>query len=260
MEYNELLIMRKERTAIVTINRSKWLNSLNSNTLLELQRAFTELETDLEVKVIILTGSGDKAFVAGADISEMRDFTTLEAFQFARLGQETLRKIETLSKPVIAVINGFALGGGCELAMACDIRLASINARFGQPEVSLGLIAGFGGTQRLPRLVGAGKAKELLYTGDIINAEEAYRIGLINHIYPSEELIDQAVLLATRIAERAPFAVQQTKNTILRGIEMDLDSAIAYENDLFSVMFSTEDQKEGCTAFVEKRKPNFIGK
>ena len=260
MEFKNLLLEHDGDVAILTINRPKALNALNSETLSELATALDELGKDSNVKAVVITGSGEKAFVAGADISQMKDFNTLEGRRFGQLGQTVFRKLELLPQPVIAAINGFALGGGCELAMACDIRLSSDNAKFGQPEVTLGLTAGFGGTQRLPRIIGSGLASELLFTGDIIDANESYRIGLVNHIYSSDTLKDEALKLAKKIAGRAPVAVQLTKSAIQRGINMDLDNALAFEADAFAITFSTEDQKEGCTAFVEKRKPAFQGK
>ena len=260
MEYTNLLLEKNGAVAVLTINRPKALNALNSDTLSELSTVLDELGRDSSVKAVILTGSGEKAFVAGADISQMKDLNALEGRLFAQLGQATFRKLELLPQPVIAAINGFALGGGCELAMACDIRLAGENAKFGQPEVTLGLTAGFGGTQRLPRLVGTGLASELLFTGDIIDVQEAYRIGLVNHVYPVDTLMEEAQKLAKRIAGRAPAAVQLSKSAIQRGVNMDLDSAQAFEADAFGLTFSTQDQTEGCTAFVEKRKPAFQGK
>jgi len=260
VEYTNLLLEKNGAVAVLTINRPKALNALNSDTLSELSTVLDELGRDSSVKAVILTGSGEKAFVAGADISQMKDLNALEGRQFAQLGQATFRKLELLPQPVIAAINGFALGGGCELAMACDIRLAGENAKFGQPEVTLGLTAGFGGTQRLPRLVGTGLASELLFTGDIIDVQEAYRIGLVNHVYPVDTLMEEAQKLAKRIAGRAPAAVQLSKSAIQRGVNMDLDSAQAFEADAFGLTFSTQDQTEGCTAFVEKRKPAFQGK
>jgi len=260
LEYTNLLLEQNGAVAVLTINRPKALNALNSDTLTELSTVLDELERDSSVKVVILTGGGEKAFIAGADIAQMKDFNPLEARRFAQLGQATFRKLELLPQPVIAAINGFALGGGCELAMACDIRIASENAKFGQPEVTLGLTAGFGGTQRLPRLVGTGLASELLFTGDIIDVQEAYRIGLVNHVYSLDVLREEALKLANRIAGRAPAAVQLSKSAIQRGINMDLDSAQAYEADAFGLTFSTNDQTEGCTAFVEKRKPVFEGR
>lgn len=259
MEYTNLLLQHQGNIAVLTINRPKALNALNSETLSELSAALDELGRDSSVKAVIVTGSGEKAFIAGADISQMKDFSPLEGRRFAQLGHATFRKLELLPQPVIAAVNGFALGGGCELAMACDIRIASENAKFGQPEVTLGLTAGFGGTQRLPRLVGTGLASELLFTGDIIDAQEAYRIGLVNKVYPLESLMEEAQKLAQRIAGRAPVAVQLTKSAIQRGINLDLDSAQAYEAEVFGLTMSTSDQTEGCTAFVEKRKPNFEG-
>jgi len=259
MEYSNLLLEKNGAVAVLTINRPKALNALNSDTLSEMSTVLDELGRDSSVKVVILTGSGEKAFIAGADISQMKDFNAMEGRRFAQLGQATFRKLELLPQPVIAAINGFALGGGCELAMACDIRIASENAKFGQPEVTLGLTAGFGGTQRLPRLVSTGIASELLFTGDIIDANEAYRIGLVNKLYSLENLMGEALKLAQRIAGRAPAAVQLSKSAIQRGINMDMDSAQAYEAEVFALTFSTQDQTEGCSAFLEKRKPVFVG-
>ncbi|KGK82698.1 crotonase [Desulfosporosinus sp. HMP52] len=260
MEYTNLLLEKNGAVAVLTINRPKALNALNSDTLTELSTALDELGGDSSVKAVILTGSGEKAFIAGADISQMKDFNSMQGRRFAQLGHAVFRKIELMPQPVIAAINGFALGGGCELAMACDIRIAAENAKFGQPEVTLGLTAGFGGTQRLPRLVGAGLASELLFTGDIIDVNEAYRIGLVNKVYPLDTLLEEAMKLAKKIASRAPVAVQLSKSAIQRGVNMDLDSAQAYEAEVFGLTFSTQDQTEGCSAFLEKRKPAFEGK
>lgn len=260
MEYTNLILEHNGAIAVLTINRPKALNALNADTLTELSTVLDELGRDSSVKVVILTGSGEKSFVAGADISQMKELNALEGRLFGQLGQATFRKLELMPQPVIAAINGFALGGGCELAMACDLRLASENAKFGQPEVTLGLTAGFGGTQRLPRLVGTGAASELLFTGDLIDAQEAYRIGLVNHVYPLETLMEEALKLANRIAGRAPAAVQLSKSAIQRGMNMDLDSAQAYEAEVFALTFSTLDQKEGCSAFLERRKPVFEGR
>ena len=260
MEYNNLILDQNGAIAVLTINRPKALNALNSETLTELSTVLDELGRDSSVKVVILTGSGEKAFVAGADIAQMKGLNALEGRRFGQLGQATFRKIELMPQPVIAAINGYALGGGCELAMACDLRLASETAKFGQPEVTLGLTAGFGGTQRLPRLVGTGLASELLFTGDLIDAQEAYRIGLVNHVYPLGTLMEEALKLANRIAERAPAGVQLSKSAIQRGMNMDLDSAQAYEAEVFALTFSTSDQKEGCAAFLERRKPVFEGR
>jgi len=260
MEYNNLILEKDGAIAVLTINRPKALNALNVDTLTELSTVLDELGRDSSVKALVIKGSGEKAFVAGADISSMKDFSPLEGRNFGQLGQTTFRKLELLPQPVIAAINGFALGGGCELAMSCDIRLASETAKFGQPEVSLGLTAGFGGTQRLPRLVGTGVASELLYTGVIIDAQEAYRIGLVNHVYPVDKLMEEALKLANKIAGLAPVAVQLSKIAVKRGINMDLDSAQAYESEIFALMFSTDDQKEGCAAFLGRRKADFQGK
>ncbi|MCB8817412.1 short-chain-enoyl-CoA hydratase [Desulfosporosinus shakirovi] len=260
MNYTNLLLEKNGAVAVLTINRPKALNALNSDTLKELSAVLDELGSDSGVKAVIITGSGEKAFIAGADISQMKEFNAIEGRRFALLGHATFRKLELMPQPVIAAINGFALGGGCELAMACDIRMAGENAKFGQPEVTLGLTAGFGGTQRLPRLVGTGIASELLFTGDVIDAKEAHRIGLVNKVYPLDTLMEEALKLAKRISGRAPAAVQLSKSAIQRGMNMDIDSAQAYEAEVFGLTFSTQDQTEGCGAFLEKRKPVFEGK
>lgn len=259
MEYTNLLVEVEQELATVTINRPKALNALNRETLLELQQAFSALEQDAVVKVIILTGAGEKAFVAGADISAMQALDVLQARSLALLGQTVLSAIENLDKPVIAAVNGFALGGGCELAMACDIRLAGEKARFGLPEVSLGVIPGFAGTQRLARLIGKGRAKELVFTGDMIDAQEAWRLGLVNKVLPQEELLAAARKMAHKIASRGPIAVRLSKEAINEGLEMDLDRASAFEADQFALCFTSADQKEGMQAFLEKRPADFKG-
>ncbi|MDR3592147.1 MAG: short-chain-enoyl-CoA hydratase [Negativicutes bacterium] len=259
-EYANLLFEKEGGIGIVTINRPKALNALNADTIKELDKMADQLANDDEVKVVILTGAGDKAFVAGADITEMQPMSAMEGRNWGKLGQAVFNKIENLPKPVIAAINGFALGGGNELAMSCDIRIASDKAKFGQPEVSLGIPPGFAGTQRLPRLVGKGRAKELLFTGDMIDAAEAYRIGLANKVVTSEELMDTAKALAKKIMSRAPLAVQICKAAVNEGLDVDLESGVAYEAEVFGLCFATADQKEGMAAFVEKRKPNFSGK
>jgi enoyl-CoA hydratase len=236
------------------------LNALNGETLRELDEAVEQIAADDEVRVVIITGAGEKAFVAGADIAFMQTLTPLEARQFSRLGQKVFSKIENLPQPVIAAINGFALGGGCELAMACDIRIASENAKLGQPEVNLGIIAGFGGTQRLPRLVNPGLAKEILFTADMYDAEAAHRIGLVNHVVPAAELMNFCKNMARRIAARGPIAVRLSKEAVNEGLEMDLEKAIAHEADLFAVAFATEDRNEGISAFLAKKKPEFKNK
>lgn len=257
--YENILVEKEKSLAVVTVNRPKVLNALNRDTVLELGAAVEELEKDVEVKVIIITGAGEKAFVAGADISFMQNLTPLEARDFSRDGQRVMSLIENLSKPVIAAVNGFALGGGCELAMACDIRVASETAKFGQPEVNLGIMAGFGGTQRLTRLVNPGVAKEILFTADMIDAERAKAVGLVNHVVAPGELMNFCKSIARRIAARGPVAVRLTKEAVNEGLEMDMEKALAHEADLFAVTFTTGDRKEGIQAFLAKRKPEFKG-
>lgn len=241
------------QVGIVTINRPKALNALNSTVLKELDEVFSNVDLNT-TRSIILTGAGEKSFVAGADIGEMSTLTKAEGEAFGKVGNDVFRKIETFPLPVIAAINGFALGGGCEIAMSCDIRICSDNAVFGQPEVGLGITPGFGGTQRLARLVGPGKAKEMIYTAFNIKADEAYRIGLVNAVYPLEELLPAAVKMASKIAKNAPIAVQACKKAINDGLQVDMDQAIVVEEKLFGSCFESYDQKEGMTAFLEKRK------
>ncbi|HUW63787.1 MAG TPA: enoyl-CoA hydratase-related protein [Spirochaetia bacterium] len=260
MDYQNLVVEVDGPVAVVTINRPKVLNALDGPTVRELGRAMSQLGSDHAVRAVILTGSGDKAFVAGADISFMRGLTPLEAKEFARQGHAVFTSMENLPVPVIAAVNGFALGGGCELALACDIRVASENAQFGQPEVSLGIIAGFGGSQRLPRLVGPGLAKEILFTGDRYDAVRAREIGLVNYVVPREELLAFCRDLAGRIAQRGPAAVGLTKEAVNQGLQMDLASALGLESDLFALSFATGDRLEGMDAFLQKRKPAFSGK
>lgn len=260
MDYQNLLFVNQDGIGIITLNRPKALNALNGQLMLEISHLADEIAKDETVKVVIITGSGDKAFVAGADITEMQPMSAIEGRNWGKLGQATFAKIENLPQPVIAAVNGFALGGGCELAMACDIRIASERAKFGQPEVSLGITPGFAGTQRLARLVGRGIAKELLFTGDMIDAAEAYRIGLANRVVPAEQLMDTAKELAKKIMSRAPVAVQLCKAAVNEGMDMDQDSAVAYEAEVFGLCFATADQTEGMSAFVEKRKASFTGK
>jgi enoyl-CoA hydratase len=259
MDYTNLLVDIAEGLATVTVNRPKALNALNRDTLQDLQQAFDALEQDTAVKVIILTGAGEKAFVAGADIAKMQEMNDLEARSFILLGKQVMTTIENSGKPVIAAVNGFALGGGCELAMACDIRLAAENARFGLPEVNLGVIPGFAGTQRLARLVGKGRAKELVFTGDMIDAQEALRLGLVNKVVAPEQLLETTLKMARKIAGKGPIAVRLSKDAINRGLEMDLDRASAYEAELFARSFASADRKEGIQAFLEKRSADFKG-
>lgn len=251
-----LLFKKEGNIGILSINRPDALNALNMVVLEELNQAIDMVNNDEDVHVLILTGEG-RAFVAGADIAEMKNMNPMEARAFAEKGISVFRKIELMEKPVIAAINGFALGGGCELSMCCDIRIASEKAKFGQPEVGLGITPGFAGTQRLSRLVGVGRAKELIFTCDIIGAEEAYRIGLVNKVVAPEELINTAIEMANKIISKGQIAVRYSKTAINRGIETDLDTGMAIEKDLFGLCFSTEDQKEGMGAFLEKRTPNY---
>jgi len=260
VSFNNILCEKEGPVAVITINRPQVLNALNAETLQELEAALDQIERDREIRVVIITGAGEKAFVAGADISFMQNLTPLEAKQFARLGQKVFSKIENLPQPVIAAINGYALGGGCELAMACDIRVASTRAKLGQPEVNLGLIPGFGGTQRLTRLVNPGLAKEILFTADTYDAETAKQIGLVNHVVPPEELMQFCKAMAGRIASKGPVAVQLCKEAVNDGLEMDLEKALIHEADLFGVVFATQDRAEGIAAFLEKRKPEFTGR
>jgi len=261
MEYESLLVTREAEIAIITFNRPKVLNALSETTMRGLSAAVDELGQDRNVGCIILTGGSDKAFVAGADINELRAIgSAADGAAFARRGQDTLFKIENLDKPVIAAINGYALGGGCELAMACDIRIAADSAKLGQPEINLGIIPGYGGTQRLPRLVGKGRAKWLILTGEMITAQEALRIGLVDMVVPAAQLMDKAKELAKTIASKAPLAVAWAKRSINIGSETDLVTACAYEASQFGLVCGTEDRIEGTSAFLEKRPPQFQGK
>lgn len=257
MDYTNILLEKDQAIATLTINRPKSLNALNQATLEEMLACLTELGQDETVKVVIITGSGEKAFVAGADISFMKGLTPDEGKVFGRLGHKVARTLENLPQPVIAAVNGFALGGGCELALACDMRLAGENAKFGQPEVNLGIIPGFGGTQRLPRLIGKGLAAELLYSGKIIDAQEACRIGLVNRVVAQEQLMTECMELAFLISSKGPAAVRLCKEVVNNGLEMDLIRACSYEADLFALCFAGSEQKEGMSAFLEKRVPRF---
>lgn len=260
MGYQNLLYEKRDRIAYVTINRPDKLNALNAATMRELQDVFTSIARDDEVGVVILTGAGEKAFVAGADINELAVQGPIEGKQTAEYGQNVLRLIENLGKPVIAAINGYALGGGCELALACTLRVAAENARLGQPEVKLGIIPGYGGTQRLPRLVGKGIALELLLTGEMISAEEAHRIGLVNHVTRREDVIPTAEKIARQILANAPLAVRFCLEAVTAGLEMPLDEALQLEATLFGLSTTTEDMREGTRAFLEKRPAHFQGK
>jgi enoyl-CoA hydratase len=257
MNYQNLLVEIKNRIAVVKINRPDKLNALNSATMNELKNVFTGLDKDESVYVVILTGSGEKAFVAGADISELNKLDTISGKEFSEKGQEVFDIIENLSKPVIAAVNGFALGGGCEIALACHIRLASVNAKFGQPEVNLGIIPGYGGTQRLTRLINSGRAVEYILTGDMINADEAYRLGLVNHVYPQDELMDKAFELAMKIIAKGQTSVRLAIKAVNIVDEVSCKEGQNFEASLFAICCGTEDFKEGTSAFLEKRKPEF---
>ncbi len=255
-----VLYEKKGPIAYITVNRPKSLNALNTATWKDLQTAFTDVRADDAIRGVILTGGGDKAFIAGADISELSHVTAVEAEQSSAYGQKVLNLIENLGKPVIAAVNGFVLGGGCETAMACTIRIASENARFGQPEVTLGLIPGGGGTQRLPRLVGKGRALQLILTGGMISAQEAYRIGLVNEVVPPADLITGAEAILKQIFANAPVAVKFSLQAVNDGADTTLAEGLSLEATLFGLCASTGDKKEGTTAFLEKRKPQFQGR
>jgi enoyl-CoA hydratase len=256
VDFQNLKYIKDGDIGIVTISRPKAMNALNTDLLIELGKVADLAAEDKNLKIIIFTGEG-KAFVAGADIAEMRDFSSEQGREWGELGAGVFNKIEKLKIPSIAAVNGFALGGGCELAMCCDIRIASESAKFGQPEVGLGITPGYSGCVRLPRLVGPSKAKELIYTGDIINAAEAERIGLVNKVVAPDQLMESAMELARKIASRAQIAVRYSKMAINRGLETDIETAIVFENQVFALCFATEDQKEGMTAFIEKRNADF---
>ena len=257
MDYQTILYEKGEGIAVITLNRPKSMNALNSVLFRELDDALTKIEGDAEVKVVIITGA-EKFFAAGADITEIGGIATpVDAHRFLKDAQAVFNRIEDLEKPVIAAVSGLALGGGCELALACDLRIAAENATFGQPEIKIGVIPGAGGTQRLPRIIGVTRAKELLYTGDFIDAQEAYRIALVNKIVPVASLMEEARKMAQKIARQPGFALKITKIAVNGGMNMDIKSAMAYEARCFEILFSTADQKEGMKAFIEKRKPAF---
>ena len=252
-----ILLEKKGLIAVATINRPKALNALNSEVLSDLGELVEAVKADADIRALVITGAGEKAFVAGADIGEMSTLTKEGGVAFGKHGNDVFRAIETLPVPTIAAVNGFALGGGCELAMSCDIILASEKAKFGQPEVGLGITPGFSGTQRLPRRVGVAKAKELIFSGRMVKADEAERIGLVNAVYAPEALLDGAMEMARSFAKNAPIAVKYAKACIDRGMQTDIDSGIACENELFAMCFATADQKEGMGAFLEKRTAEF---
>jgi enoyl-CoA hydratase len=259
MAFDNLLLERDGAVAIVTINRPKVLNALNAQTVDELRRVMLDVKRDDGVRVIVLTGAGEKAFVAGADINELAVQTPTGGREHALSGQHVFEVIENLGKPVIAAINGFALGGGCELAMACTLRIAADSARLGQPEINLGLIPGYAGTQRLPRLVGKGRAMEMILTGAPVAADEAMRIGLVNRVVPAAELMAEARKLAAQLAAGAPIAMRYIVSAVNKGMEMPFAEACQYEATLFGLVASTDDMREGTKAFLEKRKAAFKG-
>jgi enoyl-CoA hydratase len=260
MAYENILFEKKDGVACITFNRPKVLNALNRQTIEELHQALLDARRDQSVRVLILTGAGEKSFVAGADIGELSQQTPVNGKEFSLYGQSVLHMLETMGKPSICAINGFALGGGCELALACTIRLASKTARLGQPEVKLGILPGYGGSQRLSRLCGKGVAHELCLTGEMITAEEALRIGLVNHIYEPAELLPAAEALAKKIMANGPLAVKFTMEAIERGIEMPQEEGLFLEATLFGLACATEDMREGTKAFLEKRPAQFKGK
>ncbi len=259
MAYETIIFEKQDNIAVIKFNRPKALNAISPEVVKEMNQALDQVEADKGIKVLILTGEGEKAFVAGADISVMVNFSPLEAREFSREGQELLFRLETLPIPVIACVNGFALGGGTEIAMACDFIYASENAKFGQPEINLGIIPGFGGTQRLSRLVGKAMAKELCMTGVIISAKEAKEIGLVNKVLPRDKLWEETLNTAKVIASKGKVSLRAVKQCIDRGYDVDLHSGCFMESDAFGICMASPDGKEGLSAFLEKRKPNFKG-
>ncbi|HXW18690.1 MAG TPA: enoyl-CoA hydratase-related protein [Candidatus Acidoferrales bacterium] len=260
MAYENILYDVKDHIARITFNRPAVLNALSPNTVSELGEALDAARHDAQVRVVILTGAGEKAFVAGADINELAKRTPVDGKEYSLVGQEVLRRLETLGKPSIAAINGFALGGGCEMALACTLRIASKTARIGQPEVKLGIIPGYGGSQRLPRLCGKGVAHELILTGEMISADEALRIGLVNHVVEPADLLPAAEKIAQKIIANAPLAVKYAMEAVEHGMEMTQEEGIFLEATLFGICCSTEDMREGTRAFLEKRPPKFQGR
>jgi enoyl-CoA hydratase len=258
--FSNILYEKKDSIAYVTLNRSKVMNALSRATWEDLEAAFANAGEDHKVRGVILTGAGDKAFIAGADIGELAQVTAIEAEQSSAFGQKVLNLIENLGKPVIAAVNGFALGGGCETAMACTIRIASENAKFGQPEIKLGLVPGGGGTQRMPRLIGKGRALQLILTGEMIGAQEAYRIGLVNEVVAPAQLIGRAETILKQIFSNAPVAVKFSLQAVNDGMETSLAEGLALEASYFGLCAGTQDKKEGTAAFLEKRKPQFQGR
>ncbi|MCB8816861.1 enoyl-CoA hydratase/isomerase family protein [Desulfosporosinus shakirovi] len=259
MTYEAIQVSKENGVATITLNRPP-MNPLNTQIFKELTQAINGLQSDISVRAVIMTGSGDKAFAAGADVTEMANLTPVEVYNFCQDSQIAFKRIENLGKPVIAAINGLALGGGCELALCCDFRVAADTAKFGQPEIGLGIIPGAGGTQRLPRLIGAAKAKELIFLGDIIDASAALSFGLVNKVVPTESLLEEAQKLAKRLSSKPAVAMAMAKSAINTGLNLDISSALTLEIQCFVTAFASDDRKEGIGAFMEKRKPNFTGK
>lgn len=256
-EYKNLLVEIKNKTLVITINRERSMNSLSTDTVKELQKVFDAYENNEDIRCVILTGAGGKAFVAGADIAELAELDEKTGRIFSERGLKLMRTIQDFPWPVIAAVNGFALGGGCELALACDFRLAATTAKLGQPEVNLGVITGFGGSQRLPRIVGRGKATQLILTGEMITAQEAHRIGLVDEVYSPEELMPKAMAMAETIASKGPVAIRLSKECINKGLEGSLEDGCELEEEKFGEVCGTKDKLEGTKAFLEKRNPNF---
>lgn len=260
MSYEFLEFVTNNGIATLTFNRPSALNALNNATLLELNDALAAIHSNEDIRVLIVTGAGDKAFIAGADIKEIQQLSPLAAEKFAGLGQLAIDGLQRLPIPVIAAVNGFALGGGCEMALACDFIYASDNAAFGLPEITLGIIPGFGGTQRLPRLIGANLARELIYTGRMLKADEAKEIGLVNRCFSPDSLMDECVKVAQQIAAKGKFSLKAAKDAVTRGLQCDLQTGLEIERSAFALCLSSPDAKEGTTAFIEKRKAVFTGK
>lgn len=257
MDYENLLLEKDNSIAAIIINRPDKLNTLNIKTLEEIKSVFNQLKNDNDIKVVIITGKGEKAFAAGADISELTKLDEVSGIRFAEKGQDVFNTIENFEKPVIAAVNGYALGGGCELALACHIRLAAVNAKFGQPEVNLGLIPGFGGTQRLARLINSGRAMEYILSGDVMSSDEAYRIGLVSKVYPQSDLMNQAKELALKIGSKGQLAVKSVLKCINKIKDTPMDEGLRLESELFGMCCGSDDGKEGTSAFLDKRKPVF---
>jgi enoyl-CoA hydratase len=260
MAYENIMYEVKEGIATITFNRPKSLNALNGALLAEFSRALDEIAADEDIRVLILTGAGDKSFVAGADITELATFDSLKAKAFARKGHDIINKLQALPIAVIAAVNGFALGGGTEIAIACDFIYASENAKFGQPEINLGVVPGFGGTQRLPRLIGTNMAKELIFTGKMISAEEALKLGLVNKVVPQENLMEEVMKTADIIASKGKVSLREAKQAVNRGMNVELAQGCSIEIDAFALCYASPDSKEGTSAFIEKRKADFKGK